>query len=117
MESHGAVASITLNDEKLVAHVLEDVDSAPVGEGMRATLRAMARLTVDPEHFGADDLAEARAAGVSDAALAGAVAVCALFNVATRCADALAFDVATINPQALASFGYRPPSDPLPAAP
>jgi alkylhydroperoxidase family enzyme len=76
-----------------VAQVLEDLDSAPVGERVRATLRVLARLTLDPQTFGQADLAEARAAGVSDDALADAVGVCALFNIATRCADALGFDL------------------------
>ena len=93
-----------------MAQVLDDVESAPVDERVRATLRALARLTVDPQHFGEEQLAEARAAGVSDSALADAIGVCALFNIATRCADALAFDVTTANPHALARFGYRPPS-------
>lgn len=95
-----------------MAQVLEDVDSAPIDERLRTTLRALARLTVDPEHFGQADLAEARAAGVSDAALADAIGVCALFNVATRCADALGFDPTTVNAHALAQFGYRPPARP-----
>ncbi|MDQ3895644.1 MAG: hypothetical protein M3326_00080 [Actinomycetota bacterium] len=92
-----------------MAQVLDDVDSAPVDARVGATLRVLARLTVDPENFGAAQLAEARAAGVSDSALADAIGVCALFNVATRCADALAFDVTSANPHALAQFGYRPP--------
>ena len=95
-----------------MAQVLEDLDSAPVDARVRTTLRALARLTLDPAHFGAADLAETRAAGVSDAALADAIGVCALFNVATRCADALDFDVTTVNPNALATFGYRPPPRP-----
>ena len=49
---------------------------------------------------------------MSDAALADAIGVCALFNVATRCADALDFDVTSVNPHALARFGYRPPPRP-----
>ena len=89
--------------------MLEDLDSAPVDERLRSTLRALARLTVAPQDFGQDDLAEARAAGVSDAALADAIAVCSLFNIATRCADALGFDATTANPQGLARFGYAPP--------
>ena len=93
-----------------MAQVLDDLDSAPVDERVRATLRALARLTLDPENFGEEQLADARAAGVSDRALADAVGVCALFNIATRCADALAFDVTTANPHALAQFGYRPPT-------
>ena len=92
-----------------MAQVLDDLDSAPVDERLRTTLRALAKLTVDPQHFGPDDLTAARAAGVSDGALADAIGVCALFNIATRCADALDFDVTTANPHALARFGYRPP--------
>jgi alkylhydroperoxidase family enzyme len=93
-----------------VRQVLEDLDAAPVDDGLRATLRALRDLTLDPQHFGPEQLAEARAAGVSDAALADAICVCALFNIATRCADALAFDVTTVNPNALATFGYAPPA-------
>jgi alkylhydroperoxidase family enzyme len=97
----------------LVAAVLDDLESAPVDERLRGTLRVLAKLTLEPAAFGPGDVAEVRALGVSDAAIADAVLVCALFNIATRCADALAFDVSTVNPAALARFGYAPP----PAAP
>lgn len=100
-----------------MAQVLEDLDSAPVNDRVRATLRVVGRLTLLPQHFGPDDLVEARAAGVSDSALADAIGVCALFNIATRCADALNFDVTSANPQALARFGYRPPPSPSPSTP
>lgn len=69
----------------------------------------LAKLTLHPEDFGPADVEPARALGVSDAALRDAICVCALFNIATRCADALGFDPTTVNPQALARFGYAPP--------
>jgi alkylhydroperoxidase family enzyme len=92
-----------------VAAVLEDLDSAPVDERLRATLRMLAKLTLEPETFGPADVAAVRVLGVSDQAITDAICVCALFNVATRCADALGFDVTTVNPAALARFGYAPP--------
>lgn len=76
---------------------------------MKATLRMLAKLTLHPEDFGPADLEPARALGVSDAALHDAICVCALFNMATRIADALGFDQTTVNPPALARFGYAPP--------
>jgi hypothetical protein len=108
---------MALEDEELVALVLDDLDAAPVDDRLRATLRVLARLTRDPERFGAEDLAEARRLGASDAALADAISVCALFNVATRCADALHFDLDVVNPRALIDRGYhlRPPAVSAPA--
>jgi len=93
-----------------VAAVLDDLDTAPVDDRLRATLRMLAKLTVDPDAFGPADVAPVRALGVGDDAIADAICVCALFNIATRCADALGFDVTTVNPQALARFGYAPPA-------
>ena len=69
----------------------------------------LAKLTLHPDDFGPADVEPARASGVSDAALRDAICVCALFNMATRCADALGFDPATVNAAALARFGYAPP--------
>jgi len=67
--------------------VLEDVGTAPIGEPLRETLRLLAKLTLEPERFGPDDLQEARAVGVDDDALAEAMYVCALFNIIVRCAN------------------------------
>jgi alkylhydroperoxidase family enzyme len=69
----------------------------------------LAELTLRPEAFGPDDVEPVRALGVSDAALRDAICVCALFNIATRCADTLGFDPSTASGQALARFGYAPP--------
>jgi alkylhydroperoxidase family enzyme len=64
-----------------------------VSEGLRATLGFLEALTLRPEALGPEDAAAVRAAGVSDAALADAIHVCALFNTIDRIADALAFHV------------------------
>jgi alkylhydroperoxidase family enzyme len=92
-----------------VAAVLDDVESAPIDEKLRATLRMLAKLTLHPDEFGPADVDAVRSLGVSDAALRDAICVCALFNIATRCADSLDFDPSTSSGQALARFGYAPP--------
>ncbi|MDQ6725506.1 MAG: hypothetical protein M3066_04985 [Actinomycetota bacterium] len=69
----------------------------------------LAKLTLFPEDFGPADVDAVRALGITDAALLDAICVCALFNIATRCADALDFDPSTSSGQALARFGYAPP--------
>ena len=73
--------------------MLADWRTAPVSEPLRATLGFLARLTLEPDAVGADDVAAVRAAGVSDDALVDAVAVCALFNTIDRIADSLDFHV------------------------
>jgi alkylhydroperoxidase family enzyme len=56
-------------------------------------LRFLETMTLRPEELGPDDAAAVRGAGVSDEALADAIHVCALFNMITRLADALGWDV------------------------
>ncbi|HEX6702620.1 MAG TPA: hypothetical protein VF101_17975 [Gaiellaceae bacterium] len=73
--------------------MLDDCRTAPVSDGLRATLGFLERLTLEPEALTPADADAVRAAGVSDDALLDAIAVAALFNVIDRVADALAFDV------------------------
>ncbi|HEX8066868.1 MAG TPA: hypothetical protein VF520_10105 [Thermoleophilaceae bacterium] len=80
--------------------VLEDYRTAPIDERTRAALAFLRKLTLDPASVGPADAAEARAAGVSDAALREAIYVATLFNTIDRMADALGFDL-------LPEEGYR----------
>jgi alkylhydroperoxidase family enzyme len=50
-------------------------------------------LTLRPAELGLDDADAVRAAGVSDEAIVDAIHVAALFNVITRLADSLDWDV------------------------
>lgn len=77
----------------LVQAVLDDVETAPIAAGLRATLRLLEKLTLEPAALAADDVRAVRRAGVSDAAIADAIHVGALFNVINRCADALGFEL------------------------
>jgi alkylhydroperoxidase family enzyme len=73
--------------------VLADWRTAPISEGLRATLGFLEQLTLRPGEIGPADAETVRDAGVSDEALADAVHVCALFNAIDRIADALDFHV------------------------
>jgi alkylhydroperoxidase family enzyme len=75
--------------------VLADWRSAPVDERLRGTLAFLEKLTLSPDAVVAADLDLARRAGVSDAALEEAVAVCFLFCAIDRIADALDFKLPT----------------------
>jgi alkylhydroperoxidase family enzyme len=108
---------LALSDPAAVEAALADPDTAPVSEALRVTLTMLAALTERPDAFGPAELAAARAAGVSDEALADAILVCALFNMIDRCADALGFELPEVfDPQRLLTMGYLPPAPPEAAA-
>lgn len=72
--------------------MLADLDSAPIGEPLRATLRMLGKLT--REHtVTADDMRAVLAAGATRAQIESALAVCACFNVIDRLADTFEFHV------------------------
>ena len=73
--------------------MLADWRTAPIEEGLRATLGFLEKLTLRPDEIRAADAAAVLTAGVSDEALEDAIHVCALFNAIDRIADALDFDV------------------------
>ena len=50
-------------------------------------------MTLRPHRVTRDDVAVVRAAGVADAAIEDALAVCACFNLIDRVADSLGFDL------------------------
>jgi alkylhydroperoxidase family enzyme len=51
------------------------------------------KLTLRPEELTREDADDVRAAGVSDQAIVDAIHVAALFNMVTRMADSLGWDV------------------------
>jgi uncharacterized peroxidase-related enzyme len=90
--AHTATASQAYHDTPRVAAVLADLDSAPVTEPLRATLRMLGKLTVTGE-LSAADMGEVLAAGVSPQQVKDALAVCAAFNTTNRLADAFGFEI------------------------
>jgi len=70
-----------------------DWRTAPVRPQLRATLAFIEVLTQRPDELTEADVQAAYAAGVSREALREAATICALFNMITRLADSLGWDV------------------------
>jgi alkylhydroperoxidase family enzyme len=82
-----------LNDETVWEAVERDWHTAPIDDCLRAALGFLEKLTLRPAELTKADADDARAAGVSDEALADAIYVGALFNMIVRLADSLGWDV------------------------
>ena len=72
--------------------MLADLESAPVEDGPRATLRMLGKLTREGK-ADAEDMREVLSAGVSRQQIEDALAVCAAFNTTDRLADAFGFEL------------------------
>jgi alkylhydroperoxidase family enzyme len=73
--------------------VLEDVESAPVDSRLKAMLRFLEKMTLQPEEMSPLDGDALRAAGVSDEAAEDAIGVALAFNLIDRLADSFAFEI------------------------
>ena len=90
--AHTATATQASHDEPRVAAVLADLDTAPIEEPLRATLRMLGTLTRTGT-VTADDMRQAFDAGATSAQLADALAVGAAFNLTNRLSDAFGFEL------------------------
>ncbi len=72
-----------------MAAVLADHRSAPIGEGLRATLTFLQTMTLRPAELGPADVEAVRRAGVADDALRDAIYVAWAFNLISRVADTI----------------------------
>jgi AhpD family alkylhydroperoxidase len=90
--AHTATARRAYQDGPRVAAVLADLESAPIEEGLRATLRMLGTLIREGKPS-AGDMRELLSAGVSGQQVEDALAVCAAFNTTSRLADAFGFEV------------------------
>jgi alkylhydroperoxidase family enzyme len=73
--------------------VLADFESAPIDGRLRAVLRFLRKMTLEPDALTPADAREVLAAGVDRAALTEAIHVGYLFNVYDRLADSMAWHV------------------------
>ena len=92
MRAHTATASMAYHDEAKVSAVLSDLETAPIEEPLRATLRLLGKLTAE-QAVTADDMRAVLAAGVSPEQIEDALAVSFAFNTTNRLADAFGFFV------------------------
>jgi len=82
-KTHAGVAALAYLDDAKVSAVLADLETAPIDEPLRATIRMLRKLT--REHaVDADDMRAVLAAGVSREQIDDAVAVCFVFNTVDR---------------------------------
>lgn len=94
--------------------VLDDPETAPIDERVRATLRFLRKMTRDHGALGPEDARAVLAAGVSKRALYDAIHVAYLFGVFTRLADVMGWRTPpagdpswAASAKSLLSRGYR----------
>ena len=92
IKAHAAVAMRAYRDEGRVSAVLADLETAPIEEPLRATLRMLRKLSRD-HRVDVHDMRALLAAGVTRDQIEDALAVAFAFNTMNRLADAFAFSV------------------------
>jgi uncharacterized peroxidase-related enzyme len=90
--AHTATAGQAYQDSAKVQAVLTDLESAPIEDGLRATLRMLGKL-IQEGTVSAEDMRGVLSAGVSRQQVEDALAVCAAFNTTGRLADAFGFEL------------------------
>jgi uncharacterized peroxidase-related enzyme len=110
-KTHAGVAELAYGDGAKVSAALADLETAPIDERLRATLRMLRKLTRG-HAVDADDMRAVLAAGVSRQQIEDALAVCFTFNTVDRLSRTFGWVVAS--PEAfqagakfLLSRGYR----------
>src|SRR5947209_4572308 len=109
--AHTATSALAYKDGAKVSATLANLETAPLTEPLRSTLRMLGRLTRE-DNVDADDMSTVLAAGVSEQQIKDALAVALAFNVTDRLADVFDFavdDSAAIKAGAkyLLARGYR----------
>ena len=87
---HGAVAAAHLDgDEDLVRSVKADFESAEISPKLKALLNIAGKVQLGGKHVSGDDIARARAEGVSDVEIHDTVLIAAAFCMFNRYVDGL----------------------------
>ena len=73
--------------------MLDDFESARIDAKMKATLRFLRKMTLEPQALTPDDARAVMATGVDREALTHAIHVAYLFNIYDRLADAMGWEV------------------------
>ena len=92
ISAHTATSSTAYHDKEKVAAVLSDLETAPVGEPLKSTLRMIGKLTQQHE-VSVQDMRSLLSAGASPGQVEDALAVCFAFNTTNRLSDAFGFDM------------------------
>lgn len=73
--------------------MLADFESAPIDAPLKATLRFLRKMTLEPDSLTPDDARAVLSSGVDKQALTEAIHVAYLFNVYDRLADTMGWHV------------------------
>ena len=92
IKAHTAVSAKAYRDPAKVSAALADLETAPLDQPLRATLRMLAKLTRE-NAVGVDDMHAVLAAGVSREQIRDALSVAFVFNAMNRLAEAFKFEV------------------------
>jgi AhpD family alkylhydroperoxidase len=111
VSAHSATSTMWYADEAKVAATLADVETAPIDEPLRATLRMLGKLTHE-NGIEADDIRTALDSSVSIEQIEDALAVSLAFNITDRLANAFGFtipspDATNAGARFLLKRGYR----------
>lgn len=90
--AHTATSAGAYRDRAKVIAVLDDLESAPIGEGLKATLSMLAKSTREAT-LSVDEIRGVLSAGVSPSQIRDALAVGFVFNTIDRLANAFAFEI------------------------
>jgi alkylhydroperoxidase family enzyme len=98
--------------EELIQKILQDYETAPIDEKLRAMLTVLKKLTLEPEQVGPADIKPLRALGLSKQKIADAMYVMFLFNIYDRLADTFGWEVPgraafDVGAKRLLKHGYR----------
>ncbi|MGV9799745.1 carboxymuconolactone decarboxylase family protein [Mycobacterium sp. NPDC003449] len=109
--AHTATSGLWYGDEAKVTATLDDLDSAPIGEPLRAMLGLLGKLARE-HRIEPDDVRAVLAAGVTRQQIEDALAVALAFDITDRLANAFGFTVAgpaamTAGARHLLKRGYR----------
>jgi uncharacterized peroxidase-related enzyme len=92
ISAHTETSSQAYHDRGKVAAVLSDLETAPIGEPLKSTLRMLGKLTRQ-NSVSVEDMRSVLGAGASPGQVEDALAVCFAFNTTNRLADAFDFDM------------------------
>jgi uncharacterized peroxidase-related enzyme len=92
--AHTATSSMWYGDNAKVTAALADLETAPIDEPLRATLRMLGKLTRE-QRIDPDDIQALLADSVSAQQIEDALAVSLAFNITDRLANAFDFNVAS----------------------
>ncbi|MEL6384635.1 MAG: peroxidase-related enzyme [Cyanobacteria bacterium J06626_18] len=90
--AHQAIATDLGIDSQLLEAMLQDLDTAPVGDRFRAVLALVQKLTLTPSKVTQGDIDAVAQAGWSERAIQDAIEVCALFSFMNRIVNGYGFE-------------------------